>query len=234
MTQTPMTYEAASGNALPSVPALTVGGLGLTVPARRGGSPLTIFEDVSFSIAEGTTLCLAGRSGIGKTSVLRACAGFVPATHGSVEWRGSPMTGWAEADWGAWRAEHLGFLDQDSEMLPDLRVIENVMVPVTKPDADALARARELLTALAVDHVSNSWPHSCSGGERQRCGVARALVNQPSMLILDEPTASLDTRNANRVLEALTAARDAGTTILVASHDDLVIEWADHTLTMQG
>jgi putative ABC transport system ATP-binding protein len=216
------------------VPVLEVQGLGLTIPSRRGTEPLTIFSDVSLTVAEGTALCLAGRSGIGKTTVLRACAGFVQATEGALAWRGTPMTGWADKDWETWRAGHLGFLDQDSEMLPDLRIIENVMIPLASLDSGGRDRVRELLTALAVDKIANSWPQSCSGGERQRCGVARALIGNPDLLILDEPTASLDTRNANRVLDVLTAAREAGTTILVASHDDLVTDWADHVLTMQG
>lgn len=144
------------------------------------------------------------------------------------------MGEWAEKEWESWRAGHLGFLDQDSEMLPDLRIIENVLVPITTRDKAAAERAQELLTALAVDRIAASWPQSCSGGERQRCGVARALITRPDLLILDEPTASLDSPNAHRVLDVLAGARDAGTTILVASHDELVVEWADHVLTMEG
>ncbi|WP_308468898.1 ATP-binding cassette domain-containing protein [Rathayibacter soli] len=132
------------------------------------------------------------------------------------------------------QVEHLGFLDQDSEMLGDLRMIESVMIPLTARGPAGLERAQELLTALAVDHVANAWPQSCSGGERQRCGVARALIIRPDVLNLDEPTASLDSRNAHRVLDVLAAARDAGTAVLVASHDNLVVDWAEDILTIEG
>lgn len=208
--------------------------LSLTLPPHRNAAEQVIFADVSFTVAAGTALCLAGRSGVGKTSVLRACAGFVPATGGTLTWQGTRMNDWGESDWENWRAQHLGYLDQDSEMLGDLRMIENVMIPVTARGPAAFDRAQELLSALAVDHVANAWPQSCSGGERQRCGVARALISQPHILILDEPTASLDSRNAHRVLHALAAARDTGTTILIASHDNLVLDWADEVVTVDG
>lgn len=217
-----------------AVPALQAETLSLTLPPHRSAAQQTIFTDVSFTIADGSALCLAGRSGVGKTSVLRACAGFVPATNGTLTWHGTRMNDWGESEWETWRSGHLGYLDQDSEMLGDLRMIENVMIPVTAPRPPALVRTQELLAALAVDHVANSWPQSCSGGERQRCGVARALISRPDVLILDEPTASLDTRNAHRVLDALTTARDAGTTILIASHDNLVTDWADNIITIEG
>ncbi len=119
-------------------------------------------------------------------------------------------------------------------MLGDLRMIESVMIPLTARGPAGLERAQELLTALAVDHVANAWPQSCSGGERQRCGVARALIIRPDVLNLDEPTASLDSRNAHRVLDVLAAARDAGTAVLVASHDNLVVDWAEDILTIEG
>lgn len=214
--------------------ALQADALSLTLPPHRNTSEQVIFANVSFAVSAGTALCLAGRSGVGKTSVLRACAGFVPATGGALSWQGTRMTDWGESDWETWRAQHLGYLDQDSEMLGDLRMIENVMIPVTARGPAALDRAQELLSTLAVDHVANAWPQSCSGGERQRCGVARALISGPDILILDEPTASLDTRNAHRVLHALNGARETGTTILIASHDSLVLDWVDNIVTIDG
>ncbi|HWU47201.1 MAG TPA: ATP-binding cassette domain-containing protein [Humibacter sp.] len=217
-----------------STPTLEVDGLGLTLPPRRNTGAQIIFNEVSFTLPPGQALCLAGRSGVGKTSVLRACAGFVPTTEGTISWRGASMNDWNESDWETWRTGHLGFLDQDSEMLADLRMIENVMIPLTQRGPAGLDRAQELLSALAVDHVANAWPQSCSGGERQRCGVARALIGQPDILILDEPTASLDTRNAHRVLDVLDNARSAGTALLIASHDNLVIDWADEVVTIEG
>ncbi|HEY5224861.1 MAG TPA: ATP-binding cassette domain-containing protein [Microbacteriaceae bacterium] len=160
-----LTPDPTSDHALQhSASALQADGLGLTFALRRSTDRQTIFADVSFTVADGTALCLAGRSGVGKTSVLRACAGFVPATEGTLAWRGTSMTAWAESDWEAWRAGHLGFLDQDSEMNGMKGCLASMLTVSCKERSK-----RSVERSLAVPIVGVGQAPSARRASRSRC-----------------------------------------------------------------
>lgn len=225
-----MTTESAS-----SVPVETtiprfgqlIGLVGVGVMFRRAGDdPLTIVTDLNLDLQGGQLLCIAGRSGSGKTSILRVAAGLTTPSSGTVRWRGTdigPMTADGRA---RERRVFCGIVEQSAPLLDDLTALENVLLPAV-PDRrtrELRGRAADLLGSLGLGGRLTHRPRALSGGERQRIALARALLLQPPVLIADEPTASLDRRWADTVIDTLTAAAGSGTAVLVASHDRHLIE----------
>lgn len=204
----------------------------MSFPAGKGGGR-SIFDDVSFAVNGGDSLALVGRSGSGKSSLLALCGGFLDPTHGYLRWAMEDIGGWSADKRAHWRRAHAGYLDQDAQMIPELTMLENAVLPARRADYRAVKRARRLFAALDIEHIVRARPDSCSGGERQRVGVARALVTEPSLLLLDEPTASLDSASAALVLSVLTRCRSAGAAVVVATHDDMLVDWASGQIVLE-
>ena len=196
---------------------------------RPSAPPLVITSAYDLTVPAGRLHCVAGRSGSGKTSVLRVAAGLTRPTEGSVRWEGTPIEGLGDDEITRERRGRIGYVDQGASLLDGLTVLENVLIPTipVRASRDSLDRARSLLTELGIDALADSRPDRLSGGERQRAAIARALVLSPRLLIIDEPTASLDRASADAVIELLVDRRDAGTAVLVASHDPHLIDAAD-------
>ncbi|WP_168200399.1 ABC transporter ATP-binding protein [Protaetiibacter larvae] len=223
-----------------TTPAGTAGTIALDGPAielrdvtiqyeRPGEEPLAIVADYDLTLTRGTLHCLAGRSGSGKTSILRVAAGLVPPTSGQVNWEGLEITGLADNVITAKRRKHIGYLDQRGNLLPGLTALENVLLPAL-PDRQTrqlARRARDLLEQLGVAGRSGHYPDRLSGGERQRVAFARALLLNPAVIMADEPTASLDRASADALIRMLRTLADTGHAVLVASHDAHLIDAAD-------
>ena len=153
---------------------------------RRNDTPLVAIEDVSFDIAQGQLISLLGPSGCGKTTVLRILAGLTDATSGTVEIRGRPVTG-PQRDFG------VAF--QSPTLMPWRTVIENVLFPMEvqgRKDAAARDRARELLRLVGLEGFEQVYPKQLSGGMQQRTALCRALIHEPTLLLMDEPFGALD------------------------------------------
>lgn len=196
---------------------------------RVGDEPLIIIHDYDLSLQPGTMHCLAGRSGSGKTSVLRVAAGLVPPSSGSVSWSGESLRSLSDDGITRRRRSHVGYLDQGGVLVPGLTALENVLLPAV-PDRrtrQLTDRAHELLERLGVGDRASSRPERLSGGERQRVALARALVLSPPVIIADEPTASLDRVSADAVIELLKALAAGGAAVLVAAHDPHLVAAAD-------
>jgi ABC-type polar amino acid transport system ATPase subunit len=179
------------------------------VAIQRGGR--RIVSGLSFAAAAGELLALMGPSGTGKTSVLRAIAGLDRAAAGRITVHG-----------------RVGLVFQFHHLFPNMSALQNVwLAPVhvlRQPRADAEARARELLGTLGVGHRAAAMPHELSGGEAQRVAIARALAVEPPVLLLDEPTASLDQARRGDLARTLRDLAAQGRTVVVATHDQ---EFAD-------
>lgn len=202
---------------------------------RPDGSLVHIARGLELRVAGADSVCLAGRSGSGKTSILLAALGIVAPAAGHVLWEGRPVDGMRAADVERWRTRRVGYLDQEASVLPGLTVAENIAVAGLAPGATFdPARAEELLEQLSLTQVAGARAATLSGGERQRVALARTLALPHEVLVLDEPTASLDAGLAGSVLEVLTAERAAGAAVLVASHDPLVREWAHRVVDVGG
>lgn len=196
---------------------------------RPGDDPLSIVDDYDLTLERGQMHCLAGRSGSGKTSILRVAAGLVPPSSGQVLWQGLEITGLADDVITTRRRHHVGYLDQRGSLVPGLTALENVLLPAV-PDkrTRALVRpARDILHRLGVGPRATHYPERLSGGERQRVAFARALLLGPAVIMADEPTASLDRATADQLIALLRSLADDGIAVLVASHDQHLIAAAD-------
>ena len=206
-----------------ATPVSTLEVAGLEV--RRGGRP--IVQGVSFRVERGEILALMGTSGAGKTTVLRAIAGLEPVTAGRVSIEGG----------GA--GTGIGMVLQFHHLFAHLSALHNVwLAPVhvhRQQKTDAVARARALLDKLGVGHRADAMPHELSGGEAQRVAIARALAVEPPVLLMDEPTASLDPARRIELARTLRSLAAEGRTLVVATHDSAFVEACAHrTLVMDA
>lgn len=201
---------------------------------RTGEGPLAIVDGYSLGLEAGRMHCLAGRSGSGKTSILRVAAGLVPPTSGTVEWSGTEITGQPDDNVTRRRRETVGYLDQGGVLIPGLTALENVLLPAVPGGGvkKLVRRATDLLRQLGVDGRASSYPDKLSGGERQRVALARALLLEPAIVMADEPTASLDRVSADAVIALLRGLTTTGIAVLVAAHDPHLIDAADSRTTL--
>lgn len=213
--------------------ALELAGLSIRY-IRPGHEPLSIVEDYSLQLPAGRMHCLAGRSGSGKTSILRVAAGLVPPTAGEVRWGGDSLAGLRDDAITLKRRGYIGYLDQGGVLVPGLTALENVLLPAvpTRATKKVTALAISLLDRLGVGDRAGHYPEKLSGGERQRVALARALVLRPRVVMADEPTASLDRASADSVIGILKALTSSGISVLVAAHDQKLIDAADSRTTL--
>ncbi|AFV76814.1 ABC-type antimicrobial peptide transport system, ATPase component [Thermus oshimai JL-2] len=200
-------------------PVLQVQGLGFSY----GQGPL--FQGLSFTLEGGGVLALLGPSGSGKTTLLHLLAGLLPLQEGEVFWEGVPIRGLSQEALARKRLSFLGLIFQHHFLFPELTALENVLAPgylVGRPDR---AWALALLERLGLKERAHFLPQRLSGGERQRVAVARALYLKPRLLLADEPTASLDRRQAREVLSLLLRlAKEVGAAVLLSTHDEALVE----------
>ena len=192
------------------------------------GQPVEIVADYDLALDAGHMHCLAGRSGSGKTSILRVAAGLVRPTGGDVLWEGEPLGGLR--DDAVTRAVGLRRLPRPGRRAARRAHRARERAAAAVPDRRATelaARARELLERLEVGNRAAHRPEQLSVGERQRVALARALLLEPQVLMVDEPTASLDRVTADGVIAVLSQLRDEGIAVLVAAHDEHLVAVAD-------
>jgi ABC-type lipoprotein export system ATPase subunit len=197
--------------------------------ADATADPVEIVADYDLVLHPGQMHCLAGRSGSGKTSILRVAAGLVRPTSGEVLWQGERLGALRDDAITARRRDLIGYLDQGGALLTGLTALENVLMPAvpSRRAAQLADRGRALLDRLEVGHRASHRPVQLSVGERQRVAFARALLLEPQVLMVDEPTASLDRVTADGVIAVLSQLRDEGIAVLVAAHDEHLVAAAD-------
>jgi len=205
---------------------------------RRG--PRLVLAGVSFSLTRGGLVALMGPSGSGKTTILRAIAALDPFDEGTITIEGVTLTGGRSPGAATLRAlrRQTGMVFQFHHLFEHLTALENVtLAPIHAHGVHAAAadaRARELLRTLGVEHRADALPRALSGGEAQRVAIARALAVNPPLLMMDEPTASLDAVRRNELGELLTRLSTENRTILVSTHDeDFVRDFASAVLRVQ-
>lgn len=203
-----------------------------------GGEPLHVLRGVDLTVGERELVCLAGRSGSGKSSLLYVATGLLKADEGSVRWMGDEVSGLGDGELTARRRRTIGFVFQSGGLIDLLTARENVALPGYSKDgrrasrAEARERAESLLALVELGGRARHFPAQLSGGERQRVAVARALFHDPPLLIVDEPTASLDAQSAEHMVGLLRDIRDAGHAVLVASHDEHVLRGSDRVIRL--
>ncbi|AMB58054.1 hypothetical protein AWU67_03335 [Microterricola viridarii] len=202
--------------------------------ADRAGAVTVLADSVDVALRPSRLHCVTGLGGSGKTSVLSVAAGLLQPTSGTVAWNGEELDGLSQDAVATRRSAHLGYVDQESTLLGHLSVVENVLLPaVPRRRAGELAgRAAALLAEYGVGELADARPAELTIGERRRVALARALLLEPPLLILDEPTAGLDRPAAARMIAALEALREAGSALFVASSDQALIDAADVRTTL--
>ncbi len=201
------------------------------------GESLLILEDLDFSLKEGETASIIGESGSGKSTLLHLIAGLDSVSSGMVIACGIPVSEMNEEDLTNYRRHKVGMVFQFHFLLPELTVLENVLMPawmsgLQKPVAER--KARELLDQTGMSTRLDFYPYQLSGGERQRTALARALVNDPEIILADEPTGNLDEDNSKIVEDLLLGlVRDHGRTLVLVTHDAKLANRASRKYRME-
>jgi putative ABC transport system ATP-binding protein len=218
----------------PPAPLIVVRQASKCYPDPSGG--FTALRQVDLEVGVGEFVAVAGKSGSGKTTLLNLLAGIDRPSAGSVTIAGTRLEQLSESALAEWRGRTIGLVFQFFQLLPTLTVLENVMLPMefsnTVPPGARRLRALELLDRVGISAHADKLPATLSGGEQQRSAIARALANDPPLLLADEPTGNLDSATTASVLELFTILHREGRTILVVTHEAEVRAVADRCVTL--
>jgi lipoprotein-releasing system ATP-binding protein len=203
---------------------------------QSGETRLTVLDRIDLELAAGEIVAISGSSGSGKSTLLNLIGGLDRPTGGEIIACDYAVHSLSETALTRYRAVSLGFVFQFHYLLKDFTALENVMLPaflVGTPRGEATDRARALLTEVGLSERLHHYPSQLSGGERQRAALARALINEPPLLLADEPTGNLDAENSSLVEEILlTVARTHGTTLVIVTHDDQLARLGERRLRL--
>lgn len=188
-----------------------------------GSGEVVAVDHLDLDIAQGEFVAIVGRSGSGKTTLLNLLAGIDRPTSGTVRVAGADLGSLSESGLAAWRGGNVGLVFQFFQLLPTLTVVENVMLPMDFarkfPVGERRDRARRLLDRVGIAEQADKLPATLSGGQQQRAAIARALANDPPILLADEPTGNLDSHTADAVLTLFAELNAEGRTIVVVTHE---------------
>lgn len=198
---------------------------------------LQVLKGISLEIKQGEVVSIVGASGAGKTTLLQIIGTLDRPDTGMVALAGQDVTGLESDAMARFRNRHIGFVFQFHQLLPEFTAIENVMMPAYiagTPAKEAKTRAMELLDFMGLTERGAHKPSELSGGEKQRVAVARALMNNPELVLADEPSGSLDTRNKEELHRLFFDLRDRfGQTFVIVTHDEGLASMTDRTIRMQ-
>ncbi len=196
---------------------------GVSKEYRRGVETVHALQDVTFEVKSGEYVAIAGHSGSGKTTLLNLIGCLDHPTRGRIEVNGREVQNAGEKELNRLRQTAIGFVFQQFFLIPTLTVIENVQLPALFSGRKTGKRAQEILELVGLSKRMHHLPNQLSGGEMQRVAIARSLINSPPILLADEPTGNLDSRNADAIIELFeTLNRDGMTVVMVTHNLDLV------------
>ncbi len=198
---------------------------------------LPVLKGIDLQIAKGEIVSIVGSSGAGKSTLLHILGTLDNADQGEVLFNGEAVTKYRSADLARFRNQHIGFIFQFHNLLPEFTAVENVCLPgflAGRPENEVVARAQELLKMLNLGHRFEHKPSEMSGGEQQRTAVARALINGPEIIFADEPSGNLDSENAKELHEIFFRLRqELHQTFVVVTHNEQLADMADRKLVMK-
>ncbi len=201
----------------------------------QGRAARRVLDGASLHVQPGEVVAILGRSGSGKSTMLHLIGGLDRPDSGTISVAGAPVTGAGERELSRLRRTQVGFVFQFFHLLPELSGEANVLLAgrVRGARPDAAVRGQELIDRLGLRPVARSLPHHLSGGEQQRFAIARALVNDPAVLLADEPTGNLDVEAGREVLRLLRAGADEGRAVVMVTHESAAADAADRVLTLR-
>jgi putative ABC transport system ATP-binding protein len=203
-----------------------------STPAGR----FTALADIDLTLKRGAFLAVVGKSGSGKSTLINLLTGIDRPSAGTISVAGEAVTGKSESGLAAWRGRNVGIVFQFFQLLPTLTIAENIVLPMdlarSLPAGQRRQRAMDLLGRVGIADQADKFPAMLSGGQQQRAAIARALANDPPLLVADEPTGNLDSKTAEGVLELFSGLAAAGTTIVIVTHEHDVMSLVDRTVTL--
>ncbi len=211
--------------------------LKLSAVTKKYDESLEVLSGVDLAVSAGECIAVVGESGCGKSTLLNIIGTLDRPDSGQMEFNGSDMLAMDEKSTAQFRNTHIGFVFQLHHLLPQCTVLENVLVPtlVKKGSADAQTRALHLLERVGLSDRLSHRPGKLSGGERQRVAVVRALMNQPRLLLADEPTGSLSHEGSETLLQLLLELnREENLTLIMVSHSERMAQGLDRVLRLEG
>lgn len=204
---------------------------------QTGNTRYEVLKDVSFEVEEGEFVAVMGPSGSGKTTLLNCISCFIPYDKGEISLKNVNLSRLDEKEIAKVRNEKLGFVFQDFMLLDGLTIMENVCVPKVirrEPYKEMEKKAKCLLKLFGIDNIADKYPAEVSGGQKQRTAVARALMNDPFLILADEPTGNLDTRSSEAVIGAfLEAQKRLNATTFMVTHDSFSASYCDRVIVMR-
>jgi putative ABC transport system ATP-binding protein len=216
---------------------MTVVASSLCKEYQVSGHTVNALKDVNFEVAEGEFVSIYGPSGAGKTTLLNIIGGLDKPSSGRIVVLGHDLGSYDEEFLATFRSTYIGFVFQSYNLISTLTALENVAFPAEIAGThgkEAKERAEKLLKRVGLSHRVNHFPSQLSGGEQQRVAFARALVNNPLLVLVDEPTGNLDLETGLEVVKVLEKLKSKKYTIIVSTHDDRIVQLADHTMRLQN
>ncbi|NMH25441.1 ABC transporter ATP-binding protein [Flavobacterium solisilvae] len=193
-------------------------------------------SEVSITINQGEFVTIMGASGSGKSTLLNIVGLLDGATNGSYQLLNQEMIGLKEQEKSKIRKQNIGFIFQNFNLIDELSVFDNIELPLIYNDVPSSERKKKveaIAERLGISHRLKHYPQQLSGGQQQRVAVARALINDPKIILADEPTGNLDSKNGNEVMELLTDLHAGGATILMVTHSDYDASFSQRTIVMK-
>lgn len=201
---------------------------------RRGERDFFAIDNVSFDVNEKDFINIIGKSGSGKTTLLTLLSAIIEPTSGDILVEGKNLSTMDDEEKSGYRNEFIGYVPQSLGTLPTLNVLDNVRLPYffKKREGNGVERARMLLDMCGILDLENDFCKNLSGGELKRVLIARALMNEPKILIADEPTSDLDSKTTIEIMNMLKEINEKGTTIIIVTHDNDLLKYGSRLLEM--
>lgn len=204
---------------------------------RTGANDYPVLKNVSFGIEKGEYVIITGKSGSGKSTLLNILTGVDNASSGDVMVNGTNILRLDEAQMTRWRGENVGIVFQFFQLIPTLSVLENILLPMDLmnriPQGKRMERAKELLAMVGLSGHDGKMPSALSGGEQQRVAIARAIANNVELIVADEPTGNLDTKNAEMIFDILSELNKSGKTIVMVTHEKDTMKGASRKIIVK-
>ena len=196
-----------------------------------------VLKGIDLHVAQGEFVAVMGPSGSGKTTLLNCISCYIPFDEGSITLGGTKLAGLSDDMLAKIRNTQIGFVFQDFMLLDGLSIRENILVPrIVQGEVgqDAETLADNLVSLFGIEHIMNKYPAEISGGEKQRAAVARSLINNPLIILADEPTGNLDSKSSLAVIESFSSARDKmDATIFMVTHDSFAASFCDRVILLK-
>jgi len=215
-------------------PLIVMSGVGKSYETPAG--TFAALSGIDITIDRGDFLAIVGKSGSGKSTLINLLTGIDRASSGTITIAGEPITEKSESALAAWRGRHVGIVFQFFQLLPTLTIAENIMLPMDLCGTYAgkrRERALALLDRVGIREQADKFPSALSGGQQQRAAIARALANDPPLLVADEPTGNLDSRTADAVLGLFADLSTKGTTVVIVTHERDIAARVDRSIVLR-